>query len=152
MNNKHWAIARFNKKLGIAYNSPYCSSFGVYCWAVNGVKFTGVNGTAYSWRKPSKMLWHRGFLGIDESLWPRIQVMDAVVCNWSHVEFVAPMNTNSMTVSFDGNGIITIAGNTRGGKNRGEGVYYPIYRPISFILGVYNWFTPYYIENLKTKK
>jgi hypothetical protein len=140
MNNNHWAITKFNKAMKIASTSPYCSTFGIFCWGVNGIRFQGVDGRAYSWRQPKKLVWHRGMLAIDRSLWPKIQLMDAVVCTWSHVEFVAPGSTNSYLVGYSKYGITTIAGNTRGGKDRPEGVYYPIQRPFAYIFGIYNHF------------
>lgn len=140
MNNSHWAITKFNKYAKIGARSPYCSTFGIFCWGVNGVKFPSVDGRAYSWRQAKKLVWHRGMLAIDESLWPRINLMDAVVCTWSHVEFVAPMSKDGTMVQYGKRGVVTIAGNTRGGKNRGEGVYYPVYRPMAYVFGIYNHF------------
>ncbi len=141
MNNKHWAIARFNASLKIPPTSSYCSSFGVFCFRSNGFYLPGVNGRAYSWKQPQNLVWHRGLLAIDRELWPQIRLMDAVVVTWSHVEFIG-------SASFGQNGITTIGGNTRGGKERGEGVYFPIYRPFQLVAGIYNPFTPYF----KTKK
>ena len=145
MNNKHWAIARFNALLKIPPTSPYCSSFGIYCYRVNGYNLPGVNGMAYSWRKSALLVWHRGLLQIDRELWPRVSLMDAVVCTWSHVEFIGHNGDGSVGYGLDG--ITTIAGNTRGGKNRGEGVYFPIYRPYWMVAGIYNHFTPFYVKS-----
>lgn len=146
MGNKHWAIVLFNRHQHIDDRSPYCSTYGIYCFWKNGFKIPGIDGMAFSWRKKNFLVWHRGLMQIDRELWPKIQLMDAVVCTWSHVEFVAP-RTNG-TIGFELNGLTTIAGNTKGGLNRGEGVYYPIYRPFWLISGIYNHFTPYY-KNLQ---
>lgn len=135
MGNSHWAITRFNRYISIDKRSPYCSTFGIYCWGVNGIRFNAVNGMAYSWKRKDMLVWHRGLLAIDRNLWPKISRMDAVVCTWSHVEFYSGMNGME--------GIITVAGNTRGGKNRGEGVYYPVYRPWYMVAGIYNHLTPH---------
>ena len=142
MNNQHWAITKFNLALKIPATSPYCSTFGIFCFRSNGFFLPGINGMAYSWRKPPLLVWHRGLLAIDKELWPKINLMDAVVCTWSHVEFIGQQSNG--TVNYELNGITTIAGNTRGGKNRGEGVYFPIFRPFQLVSGIYNHFTPYY--------
>jgi hypothetical protein len=141
--NKHWAIARFNKPLKIPLNSPYCSSFGVYCFTVNGVKMPGIDGRAYSWRSAKRMVWHRGFLALDRSLWPRLQLMDAVVMTWSHVEFVG-------RVEYGDYGVVNVAANAKAG-GKIEGVWYPVYRDFNFISGIYNNFTPFYNAYLKEK-
>jgi hypothetical protein len=142
MSNSHWAITKFNGTMKINPRSAYCSTFGIYCYQANGFKMPGINGMAYSWRKKETLVWHRGLLQIDRNLWPRIQLMDAVVCTWSHVEFVGLRNNGF--VGFETNGITTVAGNTKGGLNRGEGVYFPVYRPFTLISGIYNNFTPLY--------
>lgn len=142
MGNKHWAIAKFNKALKLPPTSAYCSSFGAYVFRANGYVMPGINGMAYSWKKSTRLAWHRGLLQIDRELWPRLNLMDAVVCTWSHVEFIG-LNADG-NVGYGLDGITTIAGNTRGGKNRGEGVYYPIYRPFWMVSGIYNHFSPYF--------
>jgi hypothetical protein len=147
MNNKHPAIAKFNKAAKVPATSPYCSTFGMYCFSSNGVLFPSINGMAYSWKQSKKLVWHRGLLGIDQRLWPKVSLMDAVVSTWSHVEFAAP-NENGGNVGYLKYGITVVGGNTRGGVNRGEGVYYPIYRPFTLISGIYNHVTPYW-ANLK---
>jgi hypothetical protein len=144
-NNVHPAISMFNKPLGIPLNSPYCSTCGIYFWKSVGVKFPGVDGRAYSWRKPKLLIWHRGFLAIDKKYWPQVKYMDAVICTWSHVEYTAMDNWSDYST-----GLITGGCNTKGGR-KVEGVYHPIYRPWSMILGIYDHFTPYYQQNLKSK-
>lgn len=64
--------------------------------------------------------------------------MQAVVFTWSHVEFTAPNRPDGYEVTFSQYGVTTIAGNTRGGKKRAEGVWYPIYRPFAFVTGIYD--------------
>ncbi len=147
--NRHWAISRFNKMLNIPVRSPYCSSFGLYCWKANGISIPGVNGLAYSWRKKSKLVWHRGLLHIDDKLWPRVQVFDAVVFTWSHVGFVAPDNREGQVATYSLNGVITIEANTTGGvKGRVQGVYYPVRRNMNYIFGIYDHFSGLYIPGL----
>jgi hypothetical protein len=140
MGNSHFAITKFNLGIGIDRRSPYCSTFGIFCWNANAVKFAGVNGMAYSWKQKNRLIWHRGYLAIDQELWPKIKLMDAVVCTWSHVEFVGDVNYTEFRIR-------TVAGNTRGGQKRGEGVYYPIDRGWNYIFGIYDHFTPYYNAN-----
>lgn len=143
-NNKHWAISRFNRILQIPLNSPYCSSFGIYCWRANGIRIPATDGTAYSWRKKSRLVWHRGLLHIDDMLWPRIKIFDAVVYTWSHVAFVAPDTPNVSAVSYSKRGITVIGANTAGGVKRAEGVYYPVRRSMNYVYGIYDHFTPVY--------
>ena len=84
--------------------------------------------------------------------------MDAVICTWSHVEYVAP-EINSYKIKFDFylrngqhyGGITTIACNTTGNNRfRREGCYYPIKRYWTQISGVYNHITPY-VESINKK-
>lgn len=142
--NNHAAIRKFNRVLELPLNSPYCSSFGVYCWRANGIRIPATDGTAYSWRKKSRLVWHRGLLHIDDKLWPRIQIFDAVVYTWSHVGFVAPDNVDGLTAQYSKHGITVIGANTTGGVKRVEGVYYPIRRSMNYIYGIYDHFSPVY--------
>lgn len=76
---------------------------------------------------------------------PKIPVMSAVVCNWSHVEFVGL--GDNMEATYDlfltqknkRGAILTIGCNTTGNtRNRREGCYYPIVRYWSQISGIYD--------------
>ena len=154
MRNDHIYITRFNMyynrvypKLGkLEKTSSYCSTCGIYTAAKAAMTFPGVNALAYSWRQKKRLVFYPAMLKGNSRRKPDIKLMDAVILNFSHVEYVGLDFTGK--VYYDEKGIYTVACNTRGGKKRIEGCYASIFRPWSLVSGIYNHVGPWYEENV----
>jgi hypothetical protein len=158
MKNDHPYITAFNMyynkhypKLGkLQKGSAYCSTSGIYTAAKAAMTFPGVNALAYSWRQKTKLVFYPAMLKGNSRRKPDIKLMDAVILNFSHVEFVGVDFQGSL--NFDEKGIYTMACNTRGGKKRLEGCYASIFRPWSLVAGIYNHVGPWYLETVYKPK
>jgi len=133
--NKHPNIYKFNRNIKLSIYQPYCSSFILYGYHKNGIFPPLVTGVAYSWKKKANLIFYPAMMNDPERVKRLLQQMDVVVFTWSHVEAYKD-------IDFRRNEIITIAGNTKGGR-KVEGCYYPIPRNIRYVLGIYNHITPY---------
>jgi hypothetical protein len=133
--NKHPNISRFNRNLKLGLTQPYCSSYILYGYHQSGIYPPLVTAVAYSWRKKANLIFWPAMMNDKERVKRLLQQMDIVVFTWSHVEAYHD-------IDFARNEIITIAGNTRGGRKT-EGVYFPVRRNIRYVLGIYNHITPY---------
>jgi hypothetical protein len=133
--NKHPNISKFNRNLKLGLTQPYCSSYLLYGYHQCGIYPPLVTGVAYSWRKKANIVFWPAMIRDEERVKRVLQQMDVVVMTWSHVE-------GYHSIDFKRNEITNIAGNTRGGRKT-EGVYFPVNRNIRYVLGIYNFITPY---------
>ena len=133
--NRHPNIIRFNKAAKIGLTQPYCASYLLYGYHANMIFLPLVTPSAYSWKKRNRLVFYPAMLKDLEQAKQRLKLMDVVVMTWSHVEGYVDIDIKRRE-------IITIAGNTRGGR-RTEGCYYPIRRNLLYIHGIYNHISNY---------